>query len=279
MKNSDSKNKMELLDRLCREVLKSSKYMNVCEELIKNIGERELSKRKNFDEALKSTKNKLHQIGGAYFVKRPEYGNWIEALRSARKTGDKDLLREKCLEVMNYHHSTRERLNTLDKFYSRIFSTLPQIDSIIDIACGFNPLSIPMMPVSENIRYYAYDVYRDLIDFLNEYFSILSIEGLAEARDVTQNPPKTHADLALILYAIPCLEQIDKLAGKKIMESVDADFIVVSFPLRSLGAREKGMRKHYETRFHALLKGKEWSTQRLDFDTEMVFIVQKDGAS
>lgn len=279
MKNDDSKNDIEQLDRLFRAVLKSSKYKNVCEDLIKNIGEKELSKRKNFDEALKSTKNKLHQIGGAYFVKRPDYGNWIEALRSARKTGDKDLFREKCLEIMSFHHSTKERLNTLDQFYSRIFSMLPKVNSIIDIACGFNPLSIPMMPVSENIRYYACDVYRDLIDFINEYFSILSIEGLAETRDVTQIPPKTHADLALVLYAIPCLEQIDRLAGRKILESVDADFVVVSFPLRSLGAREKGMRKHYEARFNTLLKGKDWGTQRLDFDTEMVFIIQKDRAS
>lgn len=279
MKNDDPKNVIDQLDRLYRAVLKSSKYKNVCEDLIKNIGEKELSKRKNFGEALKSTKNKLHQIGGAYFVKKPDYGNWIEELRSARKTGDKGLFREKCLEVMSYHKSTKERLNTLDQFYSRIFSMLPRVNSIIDIACGFNPLSIPMMPVSENVRYYAYDVYRDLIDFINEYFSILSLEGLAETSDVTQSPPEAHADLALILYAIPCLEQIDRLAGRKILESVDADFVVVSFPLRSLGAREKGMRKHYEARFNTLLKEKKWETQRLDFSTEMVFIVQKDRAS
>lgn len=275
MKVEGSDERREQLDRLIKAVLESQKYRNVCEDLIKNIGMRELSKHKNFKQAVKSTKNKLHQVGGAYFIKRPDYGNWLEELRIIQKTKREDLFGEKCTEIMSYHHSTKERLKVLDQFYSSIFSMLPPIHSIMDIACGFNPLSIPKMPVSDVVRYYAYDVYHDLTDFLNGFLKMIGVEGCAETRDVIQDPPAIHADLALILYSMPCLEQIDKSAGKKILESIDANFIVVSYPVRTLVGRVKDMRGFYQAQFNRLIDRKDWDTERLNFSTEMVFIIWK----
>lgn len=275
MKVEGSDERREQLDRLIKAVLESPKYRNVCEDLIKNIGMRKLSKHKKFKQAVKSTKNKLHQVGGAYFIKRPNYGNWLEELRVVKKAKREDLFWEKCTEIMSYHHSTKERLKALDQFYSSIFSMLPPIRSIMDIACGFNPLSIPKMPVSNRVSYYAYDVYHDLTDFLNGFMKMIGIEGYVETRDVTQNPPAIHTDLAIILYAMPCLEQIDKSAGKKILESIDANFIVVSYPVRTLGGRVKEMRGFYQAQFNSLIDGKDWDTERLDFSTEMVFIIWK----
>jgi 16S rRNA (guanine(1405)-N(7))-methyltransferase len=275
LKVEGSDERREQLDRLIKAVLESQKYRNVCEDLIKNIGMRELSKHKNFKQAVKSTKNKLHQVGGAYFIKRPDYGNWLEELRIIQKTKREDLFGEKCTEIMSYHHSTKERLKVLDQFYSSIFSMLPPIHSIMDIACGFNPLSIPKMPVSDVVRYYAYDVYHDLTDFLNGFLKMIGVEGCAETRDVIQDPPAIHADLALILYSMPCLEQIDKSAGKKILESIDANFIVVSYPVRTLVGRVKDMRGFYQAQFNRLIDRKDWDTERLNFSTEMVFIIWK----
>jgi len=275
MKDEGSDELREQLDRLVKAVLKSPKYRNVCEDLIKNIGMRELSRQKNFKQAVKSTKNKLHQVGGAYFIKRPDYGSWLEELRVVKKAKREDLFWEKCTEIMGYHYSTKERLKVLDQFYSSIFSMLPPIRSIMDIACGFNPLSIPKMPVSDGVRYYAYDVYHDLTDFLNGFLKMIGVEGCAETRDVIQNPPAIHTDLALILYAMPCLEQIDKSAGKKILESIDANFIVVSYPVRTLGGRVKDMREFYQAQFNRLIDGKDWDIERLNFSTEMVFIIWK----
>jgi len=275
MKVEGSDERREQLDRLVKAVLKSPKYRNVCEDFIKNIGMRELSKQKNFKQAVKSTKNKLHQVGGAYFIKRPDYGNWLEELRNIPKTECEDLFLEKCTEIMDYHYSTKERLKVLDQFYSSIFSMLPPIRSIMDIACGFNPLSIPRMPVSDGVRYYAYDVYHDLTDFLNGFLKMIGVEGYAETRDVIQNPPAIHTDLAFILYSIPCLEQIDKSAGKKILESINANFIVVSYPVKTLGGRVKDMREFYQAQFNRLIDGKLWDTERLNFSTEMVFIIWK----
>ena len=275
MKSAEATEEKKQLDQLVKAVLKSSKYRNVCEDLIENIGMCELSKRKNLKIAVKSTKNKLHQIGGAYFLKKPNYGFWLEKLRKAKKSGNEDLFRKTCAEIMSYHYSTRERLNILDQFYTRIFSLLPSVQSIMDVACGFHPLAIPWIPISGKVKYYAFDVYKDMISFLNEFMAINNVQGYAEVRDVTQHAPEITTDLAFILNTIPCLEQIDKMAGLKILESINANFLAVSFPAQTLGGREKNMLKHYEARFNKLTQEKDWVIQRLEFGSELVFLIAK----
>ena len=266
----------EDLDRLVGAVLKSSKYRNVCVDLIRNIGRRELSKRRNLNEATKSTKNKLHQIGGAYFLTKPSYGAYLDKLREARRAGDDNVFRQACIEIMGHHQSTRERLEVLEEFYAGIFPLLPPVRSVVDVACGFHPLAIPWMPLASEAKYYAYDVYVDLVDFLNDYMDLVDVVGYAEARDVVQDPPEVRVDLAFVLSAVPCLEQIEKSAGLKALESTNADSLVVSFPVRSLGGRKKGMREFYEAKFGRLAQEKEWAIQEFELAEELVFLVQKE---
>jgi 16S rRNA (guanine(1405)-N(7))-methyltransferase len=275
MKSKDLSDEKKQLDQLVKAVLESAKYRNICEDLIKNIGMRELSKRENLKIAIKSTKNKLHQIGGVYFLKKPNYTFWLEKLRKAKISENENLFRKTCAEIMSYHYSTKERLNILDQFYARIFSFIPPVQSIMDIACGFHPLSIPWMSISAKAKYYAFDVYKDLIKFLNEFMVIANVPGHAETRDVIQHAPEINTDLAFILNTIPCLEQIDKMAGLKILESINAKFLAVSFPAKTLGGREKNMLKHYEKRFNELTREKNWTIQRLEFRSELVFLVKK----
>jgi len=276
MESDEPSEQSKQLDQLVAAVLRSPKYRNICDDLIRSIGMQELSKRRNLKTAIKSAKNRLHQIGGSYFLTKPNYGLWLEMLRDAKRSGDKDLFRKTCAEIMSHHYSTRERLNILDEFYTRIFSLLPRIRSVVDVACGFNPLSIPWMPLSIETMYYAYDVYRDMISFLNDFIKIANIQGFAETRDVIQRPPHVSADLALILNTMPCFEQIDRSAGLKVLETINANFLVVSYPLQTLGGREKGMREHYEARFNRLTGKKDWLIQRLEFRNELVFLITKE---
>ena len=54
------------LDQLIDEVRASSKYREINPDLIRTIAIQELQKRRTHKEALKATKNKLHQVGGVY---------------------------------------------------------------------------------------------------------------------------------------------------------------------------------------------------------------------
>lgn len=259
------------LDTLLQEILKSSKYGEISVELIRYIGMQELGKRRNLKEAVKATRSKLHQITAAYLFQSFQDSDRFQLFQSS----DQDTVREVCRQLMSYHVSTRERLPILDQFYTTLRAELPPIHSIIDLACGLNPLAIPWMSLEKDVAYYAYDVHRGMVRFLEQYMQQFPINGHAEVRDVLQACPTQSVDVAFVLKTIPCLEQLDKHAGYQILRTLNARHLIVSFPIHSLGGRQKGMATYYEAHFRELLGNEPWHVKRFEFATELVFIVSK----
>lgn len=260
------------LTKLLDAVLKSPKYHHVHPGFIERIGASELAKGLKLRAAVKATKNKLHQVGGAYFTTKFGYDLWFRALKES--ANEPHIQKVACREILMLHASTQERLPILDEFYEKIFSELPRVNSILDVACGLNPLTIPWMPLEKGARYYACDIYQDMVAFLDRSIPLFGVEGGAEVCDVIASPPDQSVDLALILKAIPCLEQVDKDAGTRLLDSINARHIVVSYPVSSLGGRAKGMAENYEASFMGLVEGRGWEVKKLLFDTELVFIVK-----
>ena len=263
------------LDQLLEAVLASSKYRYVDSDFIRSIGAGELGKRRNLKEAIKATKNKLHQVGGAYQQDEPRYARWLDELRRATRREERAQVLAVCKDIMSRHASTRERLPLLEDFYSTVLAEIAPVRSVIDIACGLHPLAIPWMPLAEDARYYAYDIYSDMMDFLEACFSCLHVQGQARVCDVIHACPTQRADVAFLLKAIPCLEQVDKNAGLRLLETINADHLVVSFPAASLGGRNKGMVMNYEAHFVELVTGKGWSISRFVFPGELAFLISK----
>jgi 16S rRNA (guanine(1405)-N(7))-methyltransferase len=263
------------LDQLIEAVQASSKYRSISSDFVSYIGTQELARRHNLKEAIKATKNKLHQVGGAYQDSTPRYAAWLYEMKQAIKQGDRDRVRDVCRSIMGHHSSTRERLPLLEQFYSTILADLPPLNSVIDVACGLHPLAIPWMPLAEDSVYYAYDMYVDMMDFLNEGMSLLQVHGYTQACDVIRYCPTQRVDLAFLLKTLPCLEQVDKSAGLRLLEMINADHLVVSFPTHSLGGSRKGMVTNYEARFNELVTNKHWSIRRFSFATELVFLIRK----
>jgi len=267
------------LDQLIEAVLASRSYRHISRDFIEALGSEELAKRSSLKEAIKATKNKLHQVGGAYIESgREHYESWIARLRQAVARGDKKLLKQACMSIMSYHASTRERLPILEQFYTTLLVDLPPIRSVIDVACGLHPLAIPWMPLENDVQYYAYDIYRDMADFINEFMDIIQVRGYAQACDVIQHCPTFKVDLAFMLKAIPCLDQVDKNAGLRLLDAINADHLLVSFPVHSLGGRKKGMVTNYEARFHEMVGNRNWFIERFEFSTELVFRIDKRGS-
>ena len=120
---------------------------------------------------------------------------------------------------MRLHTSTRERLLILDRFYAETLAGLPPIGSVMDIACGLNPLAREWLPLAENATYLAYDIYADMMQFLGDYFALAGIPGKAEVRDVAALPPTEPVDLVLLLKTLPVLAQLDKTAVPRLLDS------------------------------------------------------------
>ena len=263
------------LDELVAAVLSSPKYYHITPDFVRSVGSQELSKRRTQKEAVKATKNKLHQVAGAYLAAGTQYAAWLEELEQTSRSGDRERFLKVCAQVMSYHSSTAERLTLLDRFYATILAGLPPIRSILDVACGLNPLAIPWMPLEEGADYYAVDIYRDMADFLYRFMALTSVQGHAQAGDVLQGSPPKPADVALVLKSVPCLEQVDKSAGRRLLDTLDAAHLLVSFPVYSLGGRSKGMAATYEAHFRQLVAGRGWRIERFEFTTELVFRISK----
>lgn len=264
------------IERVVQAVVTGTHYKYVSRDFVRRVAETETSKGKSFKETVKSVKNKLHQVGGAYQPRQMDYDLWLRQLREAAASGDEDALRSACTRIMSHHTSTKERLDFIDEFYRQIFTVVNKPASIIDIACGLNPLAFPWMDLPKKTRYLAVDVYQDMTGFLNGFFQAAEVNGSAETSDVIEFEQPGHVDLALVLKTIPCLEQVDKLAGKKLLERIDANTLIVSFPARSLGGRSKGMVENYEAHFLELISEKSWGVKKLMFPNELVFIVEKE---
>lgn len=263
---------MTELDNLVTAVTKANKYQQISPDLIRRIGASELSKRRSQKEAIKATKNKLHQIGGAYQESKIDYARALAQLTAVPT--NPTAFRQTSQEIMSLHASTRERLPILADFYSQIFADLPPIHSVIDIACGLNPLALPWMKLPDDVQYTAYDIYGDMMTFLQRTFDLMGVNGRAEQRDVIGNPPTENADLILILKTLPCLEQVDKGAAKQLLDAVNGRYLLITYPAKSLGGRSKGMVAHYEAHFEQVADGRHWHTQRFQFETELAFLVE-----
>lgn len=267
---------MSALDRLADEIKASTKYRHVARDLICDVGAIEIAKRDNYKEAVKATRNKLHQVCGAYIDLAPHYHEWLADMKQVRESDSIKALQPICRRLMSGHASTRERIPILEDMYATVLLQLPPIHSVLDIACGFNPLAIPWMPLQPGTSYTVIDVFEDLMSFLGEFITLCGHIPNTYAHSVTNvDLPSIRVDLALVLKTIPCLEQIDRRAGLSLLEHINADNILVSFPVQSLGGRSKGMAENYDAHFRSLIMNKPWSCRRIDFAGELVFLVTK----
>ncbi len=275
---------MDQLDKLVQTIQASRKYRHVSPALVRAVGARELAVRPRLKEAVKATKNKLHQVGGAYFEAAIDYERALTELETTTS------ILETLRQIMALHSSTRERLPILDEFYATTLADLPPIHTVLDLACGLNPLARPWLPLSKTTRaepaeatctepaevavYQASDIYADMVHFLNQAMSLLGWPGQATVRDLLTDPPTESVDLALLLKAVPCLDQLDREVVPRLLDSLPAKYWLISFPVHSLGGRSKGMVETYEGRFVELMNGRNWTYQRFQFETELAFLVR-----
>ncbi|MCA9935958.1 MAG: 16S rRNA methyltransferase [Ardenticatenaceae bacterium] len=263
---------MDELEKLVTAVLAAPKYRYISPALVRRVAVRELAVRRNSKEALKATKNKLHQVGGAYFAAKIDYARALADLQTA--VGDDAAFRAACRRVMGLHTSTRERLPILEEFYATILADLPPVQSVMDVACGLNGLAWPWMPFGPDTQYIGYDIYADMVGFVGEFLALAGVRGETAVRDVISEPPNRPVGLVLLLKLLPVLAQVEETAVPRLLDSLQAKYLLISFPTASLGGRKKGMVANYEAQFQAWADGRNWDVQRFEFATELAFLVR-----
>jgi 16S rRNA (guanine(1405)-N(7))-methyltransferase len=266
------------VEAIVEAVTTSRKYRGVARDLIAHLAAIEIGKGRRAKQAVKEVKNRLHQVVSAYLEgSEPDYALWLARLEAAP---DVEARRLACRALMSEHASTRERLTLLESgFYARLLSDLPPITSVLDLACGLNPLAIPWMPLADGARYIAVDVLDGLAQFFDRALPLLGVNGSGLSRDATAADALDDlpsCDLALIIKALPCLAQIDRAAPERLIERTPARTLIVTYPVRSLSGQDKGMREFYADSFARLTDGRGWSIERVDFPDELAFRVVRN---
>jgi 16S rRNA (guanine(1405)-N(7))-methyltransferase len=261
----------QALARVIAAIGASRKYAPLCEATTRRAAARALAGGGSERDVVRRAKARLHQVHGACLA------GWSsrKADRILAGLSPGSGTRDTCRAMMQLHAATRERLPILDQFYPAVFAVTGVPASVLDLACGLHPFGLPWMDLPHGARYLACETDRRLVDLLNRFFSLLGVRARAEWRDVLAQPVRRAADLAFLTKAVPCLEQQEAGSSVRLLQSIDARHLVVSFPTQTLGGKQKGMRQHYARTMEAVLARLDRASERLDWPTELVYILTR----
>ena len=254
---------------LAAKIKASPKYAGIAQETVLRVCEEYLPRYKSEKDAVKAVKRRLHTIHGAFF---PE-GSQKRAM-ALIEDGSLDG-RELSLKLMALHPSTRERLPFIGRFYAVLAPYLKEARSVWDIGCGFHPCALPFMGLPEGVLYRAGDIDQETVAVADAFLTRLSVRHEARMLDATLTVPTEKADAAFLFKLLPLLMQRDRGAVPKLLASLPADILVVTFPVRSLSGRDKNMEAFYGEQFESGLPVGLSILKKETVGTELVYVVSR----
>ncbi|MCA0388833.1 MAG: hypothetical protein LCH52_10095 [Bacteroidetes bacterium] len=260
--------KQTLSEKIYSSIRKSGKYSNVYEGTVRKIIDMMITRYGKEKEIEKNVKKKLHQIYGAYQLLVMNYELLV---------GDGGMLDVE--KILSGHVSTAERAGFYEEFYSRIFGVLgsDRKFKIYDAACGYNPFSAGYF-MSWVEEYHCSDIDVVLNDNLNRFFRDAGLVNFSSSnKDLTVDQINfADYDVVFLFKTLSCIERQEKGSAALILKNaLAAKNVVVSFPSKSIGGREKGMAENYAVFLDGLIEGLELIKIDLTFPNETVYILSK----
>ena len=278
----DNNTKMQ---ELLKKIKANKKYSSISDEIVKKEIEK-FSKRYqanlyNDKVAIKVIRKELHRLYSSYQTKGKRKRNAM--LNDLRELINKNASQPEVLELTNTilktTLATKERLDKYPTIYQKIFKITGKPKSITDLGCGLNPISIPYMKLGK-IKYNAYDIDEEDINFLNEFFKTLNIDGKAKILDARETDelsklPKTDIILMFKLYdlIIPKSKKQRKRISEDIINTLKtkANYLVISFATKTLTRRS--MKLPRRIGFEMLLDRNQLSYEFIETDNEIYYVV------
>ena len=249
-------------DELFEKLSTNKKYRDVCPDTIRRViaeCEGRYKKAKDMDKAVRE---KLHGITSA-FMNEQEY-------KKARALAG-EFCPENLESLLACHASTRERLPlaAMDELYNRIFEVTGIPERLLDLACGINPVyflaKLPQMQVTG-------------ADISGQSVNIITVcGGKALHNDLlcTDSIPAERYDVALLFKILPLLDRQREGSAMAVLNAVNAKYIVVSFPTRTLGGRNVGMEENYSRWMEAHMPENREIASRFTTDNELFYILKE----
>ncbi len=221
------------------------------------------------------TKHKLNLINPA----KKEIKIIIKDIRSKLRTAvgmfqtsnkNRALLLEnnKISELLKTHYSTAERFDFYP-YLKKIIKKL-NINSIIDLGCGLNPLAL----AEKNVDYCALDINEEDLSLVKKYFEKNSINGrviICDLRKLPENIPK--ADLAIIFKVLDIIEKSNYKLAEKIIQNAGAKYILVSFATRTISGKPMVFKRRKWLEY--IIKRLNYPYNTFNSNNEIFYLINK----
>lgn len=255
----------ELPDKL----LQSKKYRDICPDTVRRIWTDCQARHKKPKDAEKAAREALHGISGAFMT--PQEARQLAYDMQAWHVNPSDTALER---MLSRHASTRERLplTETDALYQRIFAVTGRLRSVLDLACGINPLYLG----ARDIPAVGVDISGAAVYAVNCFGESYRRPVSARCADLLcpGSIPRERFDVALLFKLLPLLERQRDGAALDVMNRVNAAYLVVSFPTRTLGGRNVGMAAHYGAWMDAHIPGYFGRAGEFETENEIFFIIK-----
>ena len=254
-------------EKALNDLLTSKKYADICPDTVKNAFLEQTKRHGKLKDADKAARAHLHAITGA-FITPDELKSAKKALREWM-AGDEDAF----LRAVENHSSTRERVLIADELYARAFSACEKADSILDLACGINPIFLGKLGYT-NVT--GLDIHAGCAELVNECAEFFGWKTRARAQDLVLNPPTEEADITLMMKLLPVIETQKPGAAKALLEAVKSRYMLVTFPTQTLGGKKVGMEKHYTEWFEARIPENIHVIDRFVIGNELAYMLERN---
>ncbi|MBR5372967.1 MAG: hypothetical protein IK130_12235 [Oscillospiraceae bacterium] len=256
-----------MLDRVIAAVTASRKYAAIDAQVTARVCEESLKKYPKWKDAVKAAKNELHIMHESFLT-----DGGYKAAYAQLENGLPDA--DSCRSLLMLHASTKERAEYAEQVCEMVSQYFTEQDTLCDVGCGFNPFTLPLyahLPA----KYFAYDISTESAALINRYFGMLGrTDYRAEILDAVTAVPAP-CDLMLAYKILPLLEQQKKARAMDFLSEAPFRRAVISFPLKTLSGRERGMQAHYSAFFEEQLPEKLQILQREIIGNELFYVVKR----
>lgn len=265
----------EMIEDLINRISISRKYnhMGIPSATIRDLIEQALKRSTQPSDIEKIVKEKLHNLVAPY-LGDPDYPKLASELGLLPHAVNSPELQAWCLHVMEAHSSTRERIPILGEFYRTIFEVTGTPRSILDLACGLNPFSLPWMRLDLETEYYAFDLHQPRIRLIDAFLQHIGYNGAGIHSDILVQTLEQKADIAFFFKEAHRFEQRQHGVNRAFFRSIPARFLLVSLPTANLTGR-RSMLEQDRYLIDQAVSGLDWKVQEILFENEIVFCIEK----
>ena len=236
----------------------------LCDEAVRRAYADAEARFKKAKDADRAARREMHRVSGAFFS-REEFKRAEKLLPLWPGGGDEALAR-----LLSLHASTRERLPLaqMDALYDRLLALCGRPRQVLDLACGLNPIYL----AARGVSVLGMDAHLGAVELVNRFAEANGLDARAIAGDLRTQPlDGRRFCLALAFKLLPLLGQ----DGYALLERINASYVAVSFPTRTLGGRSVGMARSYAQAFEANCPAKYAIFERFEAQNELIYVLKE----